>query len=95
MGKLAPIDGKTTNWLGLWWNPEYNGFSSAVFSIGDLRKFKGNVRLYVRKNKYFNGGENGRPNYCFCIKDAKSDNPRTLEVDEVYDDDTHIDRIVD
>ena len=82
MGKLEPIDGKRTNWEGLWWHPEYNGFSSAVLSLSDLRKFKGKVRLYVRKNKNFNKGENGRPNYNFCLKDANSETFRALEVED-------------
>lgn len=68
MGKLAPIDGKQTQWLGLWWHPEYNGFSSEAISLADLRKYKGKVRLYIRKNKYFNEGENGQPNYRFTLR---------------------------
>ena len=85
MGKLAPIDGKQTNWLGLWWHPEYNGFSSCVFSLADIRKFKGQVRLFVRKNKFFQGGKNGRPNYHFCIKDANSNIFQNLEVEDDED----------
>lgn len=82
MGKLEPIDGKRTSWQGLWWHPEYNGFSSACLNLSDLRKFKGNVRLYVRKNKFFNNGENGRPNYVFCLKDAESETFYELDVEE-------------
>lgn len=82
MSKLQVFDGKTTNWEGLWWHPEYCGFSSATISLAELRKFKGNVRLYVRKNKYFNGGENGRPNYNFCLKDADAQVFHTLEVED-------------
>ena len=73
MSKLETIDGKATNWCGLWWHPEYNGFSSAPLNLAQLKKFKGTVRLYVRKNKFFNNGENGRPNYTFCLKDANAD----------------------
>lgn len=80
MGKLEPFNGQQTNWEGLWYNHSYNGFSSAVFSLADLRKFKGNVRLFVRKNKFYNNGENGRPNYVFCIKDADSNTFREIEV---------------
>lgn len=82
MGKMEPIDGKQTKWEGLWWHPEYNGFSSSAISLADLRKFKGAVRLYVRKNKFFNNGENGRPNYHFCLKDANADVFNTLEVED-------------
>ena len=82
MGRLEPIDGKQTKWEGLWWHPEYNGFSSAVLDLSDLRKFKGRVRLYVRTNKFFNGGENGRPNYNFTLKDSDADVFHILEVEE-------------
>lgn len=82
MGKLEPIEGKQTKWMGLWWHPEYNGFSSPVLSLADIRKFKGNVRLYVRKNKFYNKGENGRPNYCFTLKDADAEMFHLLEVED-------------
>lgn len=72
MGKLEPFDGKQTKWLGLWWHPEINAFTSAVLNLADLRKFKGQFRIQIRKNKFFNNGENGRPNYNFVIRDAKS-----------------------
>ena len=84
MGKLVPIDGKQTKWQGLWWHPEFNGFSSAVLSLADIRKFKGHVRLYVRKNKFFEGGKNGRPNYNFCIKDANAEVFQNWEVEDDY-----------
>ena len=81
--KLKPIDGKSTSWAGLWWHPEYNGFSSDAISLANLREFKGNVRLYVRKNKFFNGGENGRPNYTFCLRDANSKTFNLLEIEDI------------
>ena len=80
--KLESFDSKQTKWEGLWWHAEYNGFSSAVIDLSTLRKFKGKVRLYVRKNKFYNNGENGRPNYCFCLKDADADVFHTLKVEE-------------
>lgn len=89
MSKLQAIDGKTTNWEGLWWHPEYNGFSSAAISLSELRKFKGQVRLYVRKNKFFNNGENSRPNYNFCLRDADSSIFRTLDVMETSENEPH------
>ena len=79
---LETFDRKQTNWEGLWWHKEYNGFSSSVLNLSELRKFKGKVRLYVRKNKFYNNGENGRPNYHFCLKDADSEIFKTLEVEE-------------
>ena len=87
MGKLELIDGKQTKWEGLWWHPEYNGFSSAAISLADLRKFKGNVRLYVKKNKFYNGGENGRPNYNFTLKDANAKVFKLLEIEDSDEDD--------
>lgn len=80
--KLTPIEGMQTNWAGLWYHPEYNGFSSGCIDLSALRKFKGQVRLYVRKNKYYNDGENSRPNYCFCLKDASSPTFTELSIEE-------------
>lgn len=87
---MKPYDAKQTKWEGLWYHPEYGGFSSAAFSLSDLREFKGPVRLYVKKNRFFNGGENSRPNYHFTIKDANSQTFHALEVEdeneEIYTD---------
>lgn len=69
---LEVIDGKQTNWTGLWYHAEYGGFSSAAFDLSELKKFKGKVRLYVRKNKFYSR-DTDRPNYNFCLKDAKSE----------------------
>ena len=84
MGRLEPIDGKCSTWQGLWWHPETNSFTSASLSLSDLRQYKGSVRLIVRKNKYFNGGENGRPNYNFCLRDVGQDG-RPWEVEDIDD----------
>ena len=89
---LETFDRKQTKWEGLWYHPEYGGFSSKSINLSQLKQFKGNVRFYVRKNKFYNGGENGRPNYCFCIKDSDSEVFVTLEVEDerprcYYDDD--------
>ena len=78
--KLQAFDKKQTNWMGLWWHPEWNGFYSGVIDLSELRKFKGKVRMCVRKNKYYNGGENNRPNYCFGLKEADADVFKLLEV---------------
>lgn len=80
--KLEPIDKKQTNWLGLWWHPEYNSYSSSVIDLSKLRKFKGKVRMLVRKNKFYNNGVNNRPNYTFCLKDADSEMFQTIEIEE-------------
>lgn len=94
MGQFEPIDGKSTKWAGLWWHPEYNGFCSQTISLADLRKFKGAVRLYVRKNKFFNKGENSRPNYCFCLRawdshpfgSVNEKSEKELEIDDDFED---------
>lgn len=83
---LEPIDGKQTKWEGLWWHPDFHNYSSACLKLSDLRKFKGKVRLYVRKNRYYNGGENGRPNYHFCIKAVESDQFHEIELEDAEQD---------
>ena len=90
MSKLVTIDGKATNWCGLWWHPEYNGFSSEAINLSELKKFKGHVRLYVRKNKFYNNGQNNRPNYNFCLKDASSNNPKELTINDIEEDEDDI-----
>jgi len=82
MAKLETFDNKQTNWEGLWWHAECNGFSSKAIDLSALRQFKGKVRLYIRKNKSYEGGKNGRPNYQFCIKDARSEAFSSIEVVE-------------
>ena len=79
---MEVIQGKSSNWEGLWWHPEFNGFSSSTINLAKLKKFKGNVRILVRKNKYFNGGENSKPNYLFQIKDSNSPTFHDLEVND-------------
>lgn len=81
--KLEVFDGKQTNWGGLWWQSDCMYFTSQTISLGQLRKFKGNVRLVVRKNRFYNNGENGRPNYVFLFRDAKSENPFEISVEEM------------
>lgn len=82
MSKLEVFEGKQTTWGGLWYHPETASFSSASIDLSVLKKFKGTVRLYVRKNKFYNKGENGRPNYCFCLKDSASPSFSVIEVEE-------------
>ena len=79
---LEPFDRKQTDWHGLWWHPDQCGYTSSVIDLSTLRKFKGKVRLYVRKNMYYIKGSS-RPNYNFCIKDAESD---TFEETQIKDD---------
>jgi hypothetical protein len=85
MGKLETFDKKRTQWEGLWWHPECNAFYSKTFSLASIKKFKGTVRLFVRKNRYFNNGENGRPNYQFSIQDSKGATVAEFEVEDIED----------
>jgi len=77
---MKTFDAKQTSWEGLWFHPETNGYISATFNLSKLKQFKGTVRMYVRKNKFYNSGENGRPNYVFCIKDSDSETFSEVEV---------------
>lgn len=72
MDKLEKFEGKQTNWQGLWWHPEYNGFSSGSISLAELKKFKGNVRFYMYKNKKADSKINNQPDYLICLKDSQS-----------------------
>lgn len=77
--KLKSFERQQTTWEGLWYQPEWLGFSSATINLSKLKAFKGTVILYVRKNKYYKEGSN-RPNYVFSIRDAKSEAPVTPDV---------------
>lgn len=81
--KLEPFDKKFTKYQGLWYDSVGHCFKSAVINLAQIKQFKGNIVLRVVKNKYFEGGKNGRPNYLFSIIDAKSDKPRSFEIDEI------------
>ena len=83
---------KQTSWEGLWYHKEYCGFSSAAIDLSTLKQFKGPVRLYVRKNKYYNDGLNNRPNYFFCIKAFDSETFKTIEVSEDEDNAPYYDK---
>lgn len=83
MGKLEAVDGKISNWIGLWWHPEINCFTSPAINLSELKNFKGVVRLYMRKNKFFKDGLNGRPNYNFCLRDVSSEKTILLEMDDI------------
>ena len=87
MGKLEPFDNKRTQWSGLWYHNDSHCFTSSTFSLADIRKFKGNIRLVVRKNRYYNDGENNRPNYVFMLIDSKAERYSAFPVvdDNDYD----------
>ena len=80
---LEVFDNKRTDWLGLWYHKESLSYSSQAINLSALRKFKGNIRLYVKKNKYYEK-DSGRPNYVFIIADANGE--RFTEPSVVDDD---------
>ena len=81
--KLEPFDRKFTKYQGLWYDSANHCFQSAVINLSQIKQFKGNIVVRVVKNKYFEGGKNGRPNYLFSLIDAKSESARSLEIDEI------------
>lgn len=85
--KLESIEKKMTSWEGLWWHPECRSFYSKPFDLESLKKFKGNVRIFVKKNKYFNNGKNGRPNYLFSIQSLNADGILQSEAEETGQED--------
>lgn len=82
---MEKFEDKQTRWEGLWYHQDGKYFSSAAINLSKLKNFKGTIRFYVRKNKYYNNGENGRPNYIFCIRDSKSDYEHEIEIKDVKD----------
>lgn len=89
MGKLEVFEGLQTSWEGLWYHPEVGGFSSGTIDLSVFKQFKGKVKFYVRKNKFYNKGSN-KPNYVFCIKDCKS--PTFSEFSIMNDEDADIEK---
>lgn len=83
---LKVIDGKQTEMGGLWWHPKQATFTSQTINLSQLREFKGNVRLIVKKNAFFKQGTD-RPNYVFWLRDAKEDEALELSVEDVEEDD--------
>ena len=67
MGKIEVQEKKSTSWEGLWWKADYQNFVSQPFPISDLKDLSGEVRLVVRKNKYYQQGKD-YPNYNFSFR---------------------------
>ena len=81
---LQTFDKKTTGWCGLWYHEETRAYSSARMNLSVLKSFKGNVQIYMKKNKFYQKNTN-RPNFVFTICDSNS--PRFAQDVEVIDDD--------
>lgn len=78
--KLEAFEAMQTNWCGLWYHPENASYWSSALNLAQLRKFSGNVRIYMKKNKFYEKDGN-RPNYCFCIKSCDSPTFQTVEIE--------------
>lgn len=76
---LDMFDSKKTNWEGLWYQPDMHIYTSRCFTLADLRKFKGNIKILVRKNKFFEK-DSRRPNYQFCICDSRAEKVQSFQV---------------
>ena len=83
MANLEVFDQKRTKWEGLWYHNDTHYYSSAAINLSQLKKFKGTVRIFARKNRWYNDGENGRPNMVFTICDSDAENPREIEVEGI------------
>ena len=78
---LKVIDGKQTEMGGLWWHPQQASFSSQTINLSQLREFKGNVKLIVKKNAFYKQGTN-RPNYVFWLRDSNAEDAIELTVED-------------
>lgn len=80
---VQSYDKKTTGWIGIWYHPESNSYSSAALNLKVFKDFKGTVRFYLRKNRFYQKGTN-RPNFVLAISDSKAE--RFIQQIEVIDD---------
>ncbi len=85
MSDFEIIEGKQTKWEGLWWHPENQQFTSKPLSPESLSGFRGDIRLIVKKNKYYQSGKNGRPNYNFTIREVAPGKTQNAETKEEHD----------
>lgn len=69
--ELKKFDGMQTEWLGIWKNENYYGYMSQAFNLDVFKGFKGSVRFYLRKNRYYKK-DSDRPYFVLCVKDSKS-----------------------
>lgn len=82
---MKTFDARQTSWEGLWHNPETLAYTSAVFDISLLQQFSGPVRLYVRKNMYYDeyDDECTEPYYNFMIRDANPKTAKQIQVERI------------
>ena len=87
--KCESFDKKTTNWIGLWWHPEYQMYTSPAINLSTLKSFKGIVRISLKKNPFYNKVKN-TPNYTMKITDSKSETGCELEIEDEEEDMTEV-----
>lgn len=68
---LQKFEGMQNEWMGIWRNEGYNGYVSQTFSLDVFKQFKGNVKFYLRKNRYYTK-DSSRPYFVLCVKECKS-----------------------
>lgn len=80
--KMKPFDKKTSGSIGLWWDPNSQYFTSGSINLSVLKAFKGNVKIIVKKNRYYSK-ESNRPNRLAFIVDCKSDKAKLVTVEDI------------
>ncbi len=93
---LNSENSRQIGWGGLWWHPENQNFSSQIVSIDELKKFKNDVKIIIKRNKYYDKDKK-RPNYSFCIREVndnkKAEKPLTGNSLEQYSTDELLNEI--
>lgn len=84
MAKRVNIRDFTTDYEALWYNPECHRYSSRVFSVSDLRDYKGNVRFVMVKNRAHKSGDN-RPSFLFSIRGTNAEPTASLTMHKQHD----------
>lgn len=79
---MKPFDKKTTGSIGLWWDPNSQYFTSGSINLSVLKEFKGNVKIIVKKNRYYSK-ESNRPNRLAFIVGCKSDKAKLVTVEDI------------
>ena len=71
-----------TDWVGLWKDEDNKMYISPSVNLKPFKDFKGNVRVIVRKNKFYTKGSN-RPQMQLMIVDSQSMNAKDIEPYEI------------
>lgn len=79
MMKSEAFDNKKTETIGLWRQPGTATYMSMAISLAQIKKYKGKVRIFVRRNKFYKKDSN-RPNYVLWLCDSDSENCEEFEV---------------